>query len=55
MHGLAWFVGDKATMKQVEQSGKLKTLHEDGRSVLDWAKIGGYKEVITFLQAAGAK
>jgi ankyrin repeat protein len=55
LYGRAGFVGDTETQKEIEKSGKLKTLHEDGRSVLDWAKIGGDKPIIEMLKKAGSK
>ena len=55
LYGRAQFSGDTATVEKIRQSGKLNTLHEDGRSVLDWARIGGNAEVIVLLQRAGAK
>jgi uncharacterized protein len=53
-YGRALFVGDKQTAEKIRQSGRLDTLHEDGRSVLDWARIGGHAEVIALLKKAGA-
>ena len=55
LYGRAQFVGDKQAMQQIEKSGQLAVLHEDGRSVLDWAKIGGSAEMIGLLKQAGAK
>jgi ankyrin repeat protein len=52
LYGKAWFVGDKAYQKQVEKSGRLKTLHEDGSSALEYAKT---KEIAEMLKKAGAK
>ena len=55
MFAAAQFVGDKKMEEELKKSGKLDELHEDGRSVLDWARIGGNKEIIKILIAAGAK
>lgn len=54
MYGAALFMGDKEGAETIRRSGKLDTLHEDGRSVLDWARILGHSEVIALLKKAGA-
>jgi ankyrin repeat protein len=51
----AQFVGDKAAAERIQETGKLELLHEDGRSVLDWAKMGGSEEIIQMLKNAVAK
>jgi ankyrin repeat protein len=51
----AEFVGDTATMREIKRSGRLAFVIEDGVSVLDHAKVGGNREVIRLLLAAGAK
>lgn len=51
----AQFEGDIATVKEIEKSGKLNTLHEDGISVLKWASISHNEQIIALLKAAGAK
>ena len=54
MYGRAQFTGDTEGAEKIRRSGKLDTLHEDGRSVLDWARIGGNTEVIALLKKMGA-
>ena len=54
LYGRAQFTGDKEGAEKIRKSGKLATLHEDGRSVLDFASIGGNPEVIALLKKAGA-
>lgn len=54
VYGQALFMGDTRAAEQIRKSGKLNELQEDGRSVLDWAGIGGNSEVITILKQAGA-
>lgn len=53
MYGRAQFTGDTASTDKIRRSGKLKTLREDGRSVLDWAQIGGNSNVIALLKKRG--
>lgn len=54
-YGRAGFMGDTNTMRKLEQSGRLKSLHEDDASVLEWT-MGEHKaEIVALLQQAGAK
>nr|WP_309696492.1 ankyrin repeat domain-containing protein [Armatimonas sp.] len=54
LYGMAQFTGDKEGAEKIRKSGKLDKLHEDGRSVLDWARIGGNPAVIALVKKAGA-
>jgi ankyrin repeat protein len=51
----AAFVGDKETMKQMQTSGALKALHENGASALSTARSFKQQAMIDVLVAAGAK
>lgn len=51
----AQFMGDSATMDRIERSGRLKTLHEDGNSALDFAASVKNSGVVQLLKKAGAK
>lgn len=55
LYGAAQFGGDTVTERELERSGGLKNLHEDGDSVLDSANLGGNAEIIALIQKAGAK
>lgn len=55
LYARAAFMGDVKTQKQLEQSGVLNTRHEDGNSVLDWAKASSNKEIVNLLKQAGAR
>ena len=51
----AAFMGASSAMAAMQKSGKLDTLHEDGQSVLDFAKMSGNDEILVLLKQAGAR
>jgi ankyrin repeat protein len=52
IYGRTLFVGDTKTQRQIEKTGKLNRLHEDGNSVLEHA--AGNREIVALLRRAGA-
>src|SRR5207237_683196 len=46
---------DRKAAERIERSGRLKTLHGDGPSILDYAKRLSTPEIIELLKKAGAK
>ncbi len=54
-YGRAQYAGDTETVSRIERSGALRTLQENGRSVLEWAHMSNNPEVLQILREAGAK
>jgi ankyrin repeat protein len=55
LYAQAAFMGNTAQQRQIERSRKLGVLHQDGRSALSLATLSGNKQLVEFLQQAGAK
>jgi ankyrin repeat protein len=49
------FAGDDAGQKEMISAGSLNVRHEDGRSVWDWAVMGGHAEITERLKKARAR